>query len=153
MRPLRLYRVPFIRIVEFTLADATVTRSDPCAIIRIRRAPVLVDVTAIDRIIASTVNHLIAGCRSKWLKHFAAMLRVQTARYRHRSIRSRHAPSRDIAKEHEEIVRAVLARDADRACALLSEHFAVTARLVLDDVDQGPSRASKPKHSRQRVES
>lgn len=76
---------------------------------------------------------LLAGCRSKWLKNFATTLRIQSARYRHQSIRSQRAPERDIGQEHERIVRAVLARDADLACALLSQHFAMTAELVLDD--------------------
>jgi len=30
-------------------------------------------------------------------------------------------------------VKAVIARDADRACELLRQHFAVTAQLVLKD--------------------
>lgn len=75
---------------------------------------------------------LLAGCRSKWLKHFAATLRTQTARYRHMSLRNEHAVERNVAKEHEDIVKAVLARDADLACQLLSEHFAVTTQLVLE---------------------
>ncbi len=76
---------------------------------------------------------LLAGCRSKWLKHFAATLRTQTARYRHQSLRSQHAGERDVGHEHGEIVKAVIARDADRACELLRQHFAVTAQLVLED--------------------
>ncbi|WP_120292518.1 FCD domain-containing protein [Paraburkholderia sp. BL23I1N1] len=76
------------------------------------------------------------GCRSKWLKQFAATLRVQTARYRHQSIRARHAPSRDVAREQEAIVRAVLARDADQACTLPKEHFARTAQLVLEGANE-----------------
>jgi DNA-binding GntR family transcriptional regulator len=75
---------------------------------------------------------LLAGCRSKWLKHFAATLRTQTARYRHMSLRSLHAQERDVGKEHEAIVKAVLARDADRACELLCQHFATTTQLVLE---------------------
>ncbi|WP_035525094.1 GntR family transcriptional regulator [Paraburkholderia sacchari] len=74
---------------------------------------------------------LLAGCRSKWLKHFAATLRTQTARYRHMSLRSEHAVERNVAREHEDIVKAVLARDADLACRLLSQHFATTTQLVL----------------------
>lgn len=76
---------------------------------------------------------LLAGCRSKWLRHFAATLRTQTARYRHQSLRSQHADARDVGREHEDIMKAVIARDADRACELLRAHFAATARLVLED--------------------
>lgn len=82
---------------------------------------------------------LLAGCRSKWLKHFAATLRAQTTRYRHQSLRSQHADERDVGREHEEIVKAVLARDADRACELLRRHFAVTAQLVLEDTTPADS--------------
>ncbi|MCW3686374.1 FCD domain-containing protein, partial [Burkholderia cenocepacia] len=39
----------------------------------------------------------------------------------------------DVGREHEDIVKAVIARDADRACKLLRQHFAVTAQLVLED--------------------
>lgn len=87
---------------------------------------------------------LLAGCRSKWLKHFAATLRAQTARYRHMSLRSEHAEQRNVAKEHEDIVKAVLARDADRACALLRDHFASTTRLVLQRTEEAgaPRKAS-----------
>ncbi|CAE6822125.1 hypothetical protein R75483_06297 [Paraburkholderia domus] len=82
---------------------------------------------------------LLAGCRSRWLKHFAATLRTQTARYRHQSLRSQHADERNVGNEHEEIVKAVLARDADRACDLLRRHFETTARLVLEDDTQSGS--------------
>ncbi|WP_322088666.1 GntR family transcriptional regulator [Burkholderia sp. BCC1999] len=85
---------------------------------------------------------LLAGCRSKWLKHFAATLRTQTARYRHQSLRSQHAGERDVGREHEDIVKAVIARDADRACELLRQHFAVTAQLVLEDTTPADGAAS-----------
>ncbi|NPT55073.1 GntR family transcriptional regulator [Paraburkholderia elongata] len=82
---------------------------------------------------------LLAGCRSKWLKHFAATLRTQSARYRHQSLRSQDAATRDIRKEHEDIVKAVLARDAHLACELLRRHFATTTQLVLEDEAQSAS--------------
>lgn len=76
---------------------------------------------------------LLAGCRSRWLKLFAATLRTQTARYRHQSLRHERAAERDVGKEHEAIVKAVLARNPDLACELLRQHFAVTAQLVLQN--------------------
>lgn len=84
---------------------------------------------------------LLAGCRSKWLKHFAATLRTQTARYRHQSLLSQRAGERDVGREHEEIVKAVIAHDADRACELLRQHFAVTAQLVLEDTSAADGAA------------
>jgi GntR family transcriptional regulator, carbon starvation induced regulator len=85
---------------------------------------------------------LLAGCRSRWLKLFAATLRTQTARYRHQSLRNERAAERDVGKEHEAIVKAVLARDADLACELLRRHFAVTAQLVLQNDEREPAVAS-----------
>lgn len=89
---------------------------------------------------------LLAGCRSKWLKHFAATLRTQTARYRHMSLGNAHAGERNVAKEHEDIVKAVLARDADLACTLLSQHFAVTTQLVLERTAESatPRKSAAP---------
>ncbi|WP_322062385.1 GntR family transcriptional regulator [Paraburkholderia sp. J63] len=87
---------------------------------------------------------LLAGCRSKWLKHFAVTLRTQTARYRHMSLRNQHAIERDVGKEHEEIVKAVLARDADLACKLLRDHFSTTAKLVLERADHTDAPQSTP---------
>jgi GntR family carbon starvation induced transcriptional regulator len=86
---------------------------------------------------------LLEGCRSKWLKRFAATLRIQTTRYRHQSIQAPHAASRNFAQEHEDIVKAVLARDADRACELLRQHFAATTELVLEDIASGNAAKSE----------
>ena len=85
---------------------------------------------------------LISGCTSKWLRTLSELLRDQTARYRHLSVmapakiskRSKahsHESARDVAAEHQRIVEAALARDAERACALLAEHFRATTKLVL----------------------
>ncbi|VVD61670.1 HTH-type transcriptional repressor RspR [Pandoraea eparura] len=76
---------------------------------------------------------LLSGSRSRWLKQFASTLRIQTARYRHQSIRSEHATERDVVKEHDNIIQAVLARDADLACDLLAKHFDATANLLMSD--------------------
>ncbi|MFC4520974.1 GntR family transcriptional regulator [Cupriavidus pinatubonensis] len=75
---------------------------------------------------------LIWGCHSPWLRRFSAVLRDQTARYRFLSLAVPKAErGRDVAAEHEAIVSAVVARDADRACKLLSDHFQHTTDLVL----------------------
>jgi GntR family transcriptional regulator, carbon starvation induced regulator len=77
---------------------------------------------------------LLAGSRSKWLKQFAATLRIQTARYRHMSLLNEHAIGRDVGHEHEEIVKAIMDHDADCACTLLHKHFAITTELVLERI-------------------
>ncbi|NYT67035.1 GntR family transcriptional regulator [Pusillimonas noertemannii] len=73
---------------------------------------------------------LISGCESKWLKRFCATMREQTARYRALSAGIGHAEQRDVDAEHAAIVDAIVQRNADRACQLLSDHFASTTRLV-----------------------
>ncbi|WP_397474468.1 GntR family transcriptional regulator [Pusillimonas sp.] len=73
---------------------------------------------------------LISGCPSTWLKRFCATMREQTARYRALSAGIGHAEQRDVDAEHAAIVDAIIKRDADLACTLLSGHFAATSRLV-----------------------
>ncbi|MBS0445215.1 MAG: FCD domain-containing protein [Proteobacteria bacterium] len=89
---------------------------------------------------------LIGGCGSKWLITMAELLRDQTARYRHLSVRGEQrppkggksgkgghgsAPARDVPAEHQQIVDAALARDEQRAGSLLAAHFRATTQLVL----------------------
>ncbi|WP_322060151.1 GntR family transcriptional regulator [Paraburkholderia sp. J63] len=73
---------------------------------------------------------LLACCRSDWLRRFAATLQNHTARYWHLLLRDGHAGHSPLAQEHEDIVKAVLLRDADRACALLRDHLATPLRLM-----------------------
>ncbi|NVJ22086.1 MULTISPECIES: GntR family transcriptional regulator [Myxococcus] len=73
---------------------------------------------------------LLGACDSPWLLKFCATLFDQSERYRRLAVsHGRHA--RDIEEEHTALVRATLARDAERACALLVEHIARTTELVL----------------------
>ena len=78
---------------------------------------------------------LIAGCRSKWLRHFRNILYQQSERYRRFALVSGNIP-RDIHDEHQAILDATLARDADRACRLTEEHIdrtmAAITRLGID---------------------
>lgn len=73
---------------------------------------------------------LISGCRSRWLIRFTELLYDQFQRYRHRTVLRRAIPRRGLSSEHREIVEAVLARDAERACAALSRHIDNTTRTV-----------------------
>lgn len=73
---------------------------------------------------------LVSACRSRWLLHFRNLLAQQTARYR-KLIVSIGMGERDVVKEHAEIADAALGRDAARACALITAHFARTAATVL----------------------
>lgn len=73
---------------------------------------------------------LLAACKSPLLLRFHAMLFEQSARYR-RLAAANGRPPRDVHQEHDALVRAALARDAERACALLVEHIAATADRAL----------------------
>lgn len=75
---------------------------------------------------------LISGCQSRWLIHFHTLLAEQSARYRRLSI-SFADTKRDVAGEHAEIVKVVLARDADTACRLIKAHFSRTTEIVLSE--------------------
>lgn len=74
---------------------------------------------------------LIGACTSPWLIKLSEMLREQTGRYRHISVKAECAQMRDLQSEHQAIVDAALKRDADAACRLLTDHFSRTAELVL----------------------
>jgi DNA-binding GntR family transcriptional regulator len=72
---------------------------------------------------------LLAGCPSKRQFALCASLFDQAERYRRFSARYR-VVSRSKNREHKRLLKAVLERDADTACALLTEHVQVTQRNV-----------------------
>ncbi|WP_205633598.1 GntR family transcriptional regulator [Labilithrix luteola] len=73
---------------------------------------------------------LLGACRSPWLLRIHGQLYDQTERYRRLS-EAYAGSSRDVEGEHAALVHAALNRDAERACALLTEHIAKTAEVVL----------------------
>lgn len=74
---------------------------------------------------------LIEACRSDWLKYFCALMYEQSERYRLLAAFSRRSGERNPLKEHAAMMNAVIERDADRACELLSAHFRETTRGLL----------------------
>jgi len=86
---------------------------------------------------------LIAACPSVWIQHFLRILWQQSERYRRLSL-LKHPIPRDVHKENSAILDAVLARDADRAVDLLSNHINLTLqgvrRLILDNRSARPPR-------------
>ena len=72
---------------------------------------------------------LLAPCRSGRLKRHAEQLFDSADRYRLVS-RNADVGSRDIDQEHDEIMAAVLRRDADAAVALMDAHVERTADLA-----------------------
>ncbi|WP_407050876.1 GntR family transcriptional regulator [Methyloraptor flagellatus] len=77
-------------------------------------------------------RQLIAGCGSKYLISYCEQLADLLYRYRQLSIR-RAFQSRNVRDEHETILRAVVDGDADRAVALLTDHYRSTADVILAD--------------------
>lgn len=73
---------------------------------------------------------LISACNSQWLLHLTALVNDQFDRYRRMAVEnslSQHPTS----LEHQEIMEAALARDADRAVHLLGEHIDQALELIL----------------------
>ncbi len=72
---------------------------------------------------------LISGAASALLLRLRSMLTVLVRRYRRFAIAT--ALQRPHLEEHREIMEAVLARDADRAIALLDRHYDLTTQAIL----------------------
>ena len=74
---------------------------------------------------------LIASCRSRRLLGIADQLYTETQRYRLPALAGKNpATSRDIPKEHREIMDASLARRSDEAADLLAAHYRRTSELI-----------------------
>lgn len=82
---------------------------------------------------------LVGHCGSRWLIGFCDQLTDRHQRYR-KLAAIRAFPTRDVEAEHRAIQDAVLARDADRAVALLTAHYTATARIILEDESIFPKR-------------
>ena len=72
---------------------------------------------------------LISACPSRWVRHFQNILYLQSERYRRLSL-FRQPISRDVHAEHQAIVDAALARNAQEATRILTEHILRTLEAV-----------------------
>ena len=72
---------------------------------------------------------LVAACDLRWLLRLRDVLYAQSERYRALSL-SGGPSTRNVDAEHRRIMEAALARDGEAACALLTDHFSMTAQLV-----------------------
>jgi len=72
---------------------------------------------------------LISASPSRWIRHFQHILYHQSERYRRISLFRQPVP-RDIHAEHQALFEATLARDANRATAILTEHILRTLDAV-----------------------
>jgi DNA-binding GntR family transcriptional regulator len=84
---------------------------------------------------------LVDGCASPWLVRIHSQLYDQSERYRRLSV-SIAPRRRNIADEHQKILDAVLARDADKAVRLLTAHLSATADILLS-AELEPDLASR----------
>ena len=87
-------------------------------------------------------SSLIAACGSRWLSRFCEQLFDAADCYRHLS-RITSARRKLRKDEHQEIMDAVLARDADKAVKLLLAQFRRTADLAKEKLAMPPSAASR----------
>lgn len=89
---------------------------------------------------------LIAGCRSRRLVELHGNLHDQASRYRQVMLK-RTVDLNDFLMSHERLATTVLARKADEACAMLSDHMAITLRKVYpeqsDTAERKPKSASR----------
>jgi GntR family transcriptional regulator, carbon starvation induced regulator len=92
---------------------------------------------------AHTTFHtaLAAGCDSPWMLTLRGMLYAQSERYRHLSVVLARE-NRDVDAEHEAILNACLARDADRASALIDDHLKRTSDILVTSplLRDGPAK-------------
>jgi len=77
---------------------------------------------------------LLNGCGSPRLIEICGRLYQQADRYRYLSTRM---PARDVEKEHEAIASAAVDRHVERATSMLSEHYWITTRMIVDLAEKG----------------
>ena len=83
---------------------------------------------------------LVAKCGSRWLVAFCEQLYDQAYRYRQLAVK-RAYKSRDELAEHRAVVDAIIAGDADAACAALQAHYSRTTQIILDTTPDGAENA------------
>ena len=79
---------------------------------------------------------LIEHCGTRWLLAFCEQLYDQAYRYRQLAVKRAYKQRNELA-EHRAVVDAIVAADADAACAALEAHYTRTTRIILDGAKQG----------------
>ncbi|MGW1202311.1 GntR family transcriptional regulator [Streptomyces cyaneofuscatus] len=86
---------------------------------------------------------LLAACGNARLLAVATGLREEATLYRRWSRPVGHDTERDVAAEHQEIVDAVLSRDADTAAALLARHIDRTSQALRTVIEKDPAATAQ----------
>jgi DNA-binding GntR family transcriptional regulator len=73
---------------------------------------------------------LVGACANAWLLRLRAQLFTQSERYRRLSV-PLQKPLRDLAGEHQAMMDAALAHDADKLAGLMHDHLWRTAQILL----------------------
>jgi DNA-binding GntR family transcriptional regulator len=81
---------------------------------------------------------ILAPCGSHWLLELSEKLFDWTQRCQYQALRADVVGSRDVASEHSELAKAVLARDVAKAISLLNEHVRVTGRYARTRSEPAP---------------
>ena len=80
---------------------------------------------------------LLAACNSPWTLEFVERLYAATERYRIPILLAAALPAgRDVQAEHGALAQAALDRDADKAAALLREHYLHTVNDLADVISR-----------------
>jgi DNA-binding GntR family transcriptional regulator len=90
---------------------------------------------------ASFHEALVRGCDSPWLLRLREILYAQSERYRRLSVPLAKI-TRDLNREHQDIMDSVIARDAGRAKMLMADHLELTMRVLLEQSWPSVSPAS-----------
>lgn len=77
---------------------------------------------------------LTSSCDSPWLLRLRSQLFAQAERYRLLSV-PLEGEDRDVDAEHRAILDAAIARDTKRTCALITDHFNMTAETLLKNLE------------------
>ena len=91
---------------------------------------------------------LIAGCRSRWLLSICRALFEKSERYRHIADGYTTPLQRDALGEHQQLMEAVLSRDAAAACLRLKDHFTETMQIILEKQKSAAEDAEDVVHLR-----
>jgi GntR family transcriptional regulator, carbon starvation induced regulator len=85
---------------------------------------------------------ILTPCGSRWLLELSERLFDWTLRYQNLALRGDIVGTRDVASEHNELVKAVLGRDVARSIRLLNEHVMTTGRFARASDDHTLARST-----------